>query len=702
MKSLTTRIFTIWLYAGALLCPFLAIAETENPDNHSQITTLNTLNLTALELQWIKDHPVVLYSDDVSWQPFVHLNKNKQLEGMSPEFLKHIQKLTGINFKFVPVNSWKKVISLIKNKQITLVLATIATPERKEFVDFSEPYFSSKLAIVTGPDYSYIQQLDELHGKTVVVPASYSTVNYLRANHPQINLKLVSSIDQAFNAVLGGEADAFLGTLAITIYRLQKSRYTTLKISGTIDQNTEVRFMIAKGNNELVSIINKALAKISPKNKQMIINNWFGVKVEQGINPFIIWKILFTASIILFFTMMWITKLRKEIRLRKDAERNLTVAREEADFANNAKSEFLANMSHEIRTPMNAIVAFSDLLAETPLNVEQNQYLASIKVGSSGLLRIINDILDISKIEAGKIAIQNEPVNITNLCNELEQLFIAPMQEKHLTFSIDIQPTCPQTVMSDKYRLMQILINLIGNAHKFTSKGFVKLKIYSVPTNTLSTVDLKIEVSDTGVGIVQQEQTIIFDHFIQNKKSMANSLGGTGLGLSISKKLAEKMNGSLTLTSEFNIGSCFTLTLHNMEVTTLHAPVITEVKDIQFSKACVLVVDDIKTNRIILQKYLSKYPFKIIFAENGQQAINTALAEKPDLILMDLRMPIMDGYEAAHIIKETLDTYIVAVTASALDDEASVNKRKIFDAFLRKPIRHNDLLNSLDELLNSN
>lgn len=677
----------------------LISAKVENIGTQLNSELSNQLELTDSEVKWIKDHPVVYYSDDVSWPPFVYLTEDKTLDGISPEFLEQVRKLTGINFEFVYLETWNQVITHIQRKNISLVLATIATPERDWFADFSDPYYTSKMAVITGPEYSYIQSLDELHGKTVAAPKGYYSVNYLQANHPQINIRLVDSRDQAFAAVFNGEVDAYLGSLAVAIYQLKNSPFTTLKISGSFDVISEVRFMVAKGNPELVSILNKALKNIPAHNKRVIINSWFGVDLEQGIDPSIIWKILIISSVVLLIAVLWITQLKKEVLLRKAVEQKLIVAREEADNANMAKSNFLANMSHEIRTPMNAVFAFSELLADTPLNEEQSQYLNSIKVGSSGLLHIINDVLEISKIEAGKINIENKPTNILKLCDDVNQLFIAPMREKNIVFSLDIPESCPESVKIDGHRLRQIMINIIGNAHKFTSKGFVKLKVAITPTNKSSKIDLRIEVSDTGVGIEKDRQALVFDHFVQNEIAQENPLGGTGLGLSISKKLAELMNGSLTLTSEINVGSCFTLTLRDLEITKSEKAIILDQEQAPFANATILIADDIETNRIILQKYLSSYPFEILFAEDGQQAIDIAIAEKPDLILMDVRMPVMNGYESAKIIKQQLETIIVAVTASALDDSESVNKREVFDDYLRKPILRKELIASLSKLL---
>lgn len=703
-ESLVISIYTVnnitSLVSKAILILLISIQPlTTSAQEISSHTTLPAIQFTQAELEWIKTNPIVYYSDDVSWQPFVYLNKRKELEGISPEFLAHIQKLTGINFQFVYSEKFSDVIERIKKREIHLALATIQSTERDKFADFSQPYFTSKLAIVTNKSYSYIQQVSELYGKTVTAPKSYYTVDYLKENHPEIKIKLVEDVDAAFEAVFRGEADAFLGTMAVSIYRLRNSQYKSLKISGSIDIVSDVRFMVAKGNHELVSILNKALNTISPSDQRTILNNWFGVQIEQGIDPSVIWKIVLIFGSIIALSLLWISQLKREVNLRKAAEVNLIVARKEADKANAAKSEFLANMSHEIRTPMNAVFGFSELLSSTKLNQEQRQYLEAIQGGSSGLLHIINDVLEISKIEAGKVIIDFIPTDLTKLLYDIERLFLPSMKDKNLHFKLEINPKCPKAIITDPNRLRQILINLIGNALKFTAKGFVHLKVSPLDLEPLNYLSIRFDVIDSGIGVEEERQEQIFDHFIQDSNSTDNKLGGSGLGLSISRKLAEKMNGEISITSQLNKGSCFSLTLNQVEVSKMPIQTMVEIEDYKFPSATILIVDDVETNRIILKKFIEAYNFTVIIAENGEQAIELSKQHSPELILMDIRMPNMDGYTAAERIRQLINTKIIAVTASALEDTQSMNQKEVFDDFLRKPILRKKLLASIHKLL---
>jgi len=699
LKSLLNRLAKISFAAGFLVFASITSSQVDTINLFQQTDLQVPPTFTEVEKKWLADNPVVYFSDDASGQPFAYIDKDNKLTGISVDFLNHIQKHTGIQFELFPSDTWLQVLTKIKEKKITLALAAIKTQERSKFADFSVPYFSSKMAFVTGEEYSYIQRAEELYGRTVAIPVGYYTVDYLRKNHPQIRIKLVDTLEQAFAAVSDGEADAFLGTLAVAAFRLRNSKYSSLKISGTIDEETEIRYIIAKGNEPFVSIVDKIFTRITDHDKRAIINNWFGVKIENGIAPETIWKIIFIAGTIILLALIWIRQLKKEVFLRKKTERKLILSREEAYTANRAKSEFLANMSHEIRTPMNAVIAFSDLLSDTPLSTEQKEYVESIKVGSSGLLHIINGVLEISKIEAGEVNIEYAPTSLSQLSDRLTKLFSASMNEKNINFSIEISDNCPERFITDVHRLQQILINLIGNALKFTSEGYIKLNISAIVSSSSSNISLIFELSDTGIGIAQERQNLVFEQFIRCKNSEDNPLGGTGLGLSISKKLSEALGGSLSLTSEVDVGSCFTLKLNNIKIDDSQTRSSEKIRNIEFKKAKILIVDDIETNRIILEKYLSPFPFKILHAENGQHAVELALSEKPDLVLMDIRMPIMDGYEATENIRKEIDTYIIAVTASALEDEESKDKKKLFDVYLRKPVLRDDLIETLESLL---
>ena len=375
-------------------------------------------------------------------------------------------------------------------------------------------------------------------------------------------------------------------------------------------------------------------------------------------------------------------------------------AKDEADSANKMKSEFLANMSHEIRTPMNAIIGFTDILEKKLQDPVNKNFAKSVQDSSKILLSIINDILDISKVEAGKLNLEYLPTDIRDLTHEINTIFSHKIKAKALKFNIIINKDVPETLILDEIRTRQIIFNLLSNAIKFTIEGEITLTITSAQNIESNRTKLIIEVQDTGIGIEESEQESIFTSFSQHSNQSNKEYGGTGLGLSIVKQLVELMGGKITLRSKRDVGSTFIVTLENVLISTEKISLSKmDLKEVLFEEATVLIADDIELNRELIKEYLKETPLKLLEAKDGQEAVDIAKSNRVDVILMDIKMPNKNGYEATKEIKKFQKLPIIAVTASVLFSQES-KKNKIFDTFLQKPLRKHILIDALSQYIN--
>jgi signal transduction histidine kinase/CheY-like chemotaxis protein len=395
----------------------------------------------------------------------------------------------------------------------------------------------------------------------------------------------------------------------------------------------------------------------------------------------------------------------------------LTIAKEQAEKANQAKSIFLASMSHELRTPLNAVLGFSQLMQNDPnATTDQKESLNIINHSGKHLLNLINNVLDISKIEAGRVFLEESPTDLYQLVQEVKSLIYVSVHEKGLTFTLEQSPNLPRYVIADENKLRQMLFNLIGNAIKFTEEGGVTLKIEYAPlkaedwkredsSDPSTYINIHISVIDTGPGIREEDRERVFEPFVQLGATLS-SKSGTGLGLAICKQYVELMGGKIRVNGTPGKGSIFLVDL----------PLVVVALDAisggnQMGRAIgmeaeqhyrLLIAEDQVDNRILLRKLLEPFNFDLREATNGKEAVTIAELWHPDLIFMDIRMPVMDGLEAASLIRASKtgsQTRLIAITAHAFKEERQPILAAGFDDFIRKPYKDNEIFESLSKHL---
>ena len=523
------------------------------------------IRLTAAEQAWIAEHRNLRLGIDQTWPPFEFFDEKGVYRGMAADYINLLNERLGLSMNAVSGLTWAQVEASARDRALDVISCLTETPERGKSLQFTQPYLSFPMVVIMRADAPLLTDLADLRDKQVVVVEGYAIHQYLREQAPEIPVRTVKVPLDGLRTVSLGQADAYIDNLAVATHLIQSHHLTNLKVAAPATQwSDELRLGVRSDWPQLVTILNKGLASITAEEHAAIRRKWLSVRYDYGVNPADVrrWGMyagILTALLITLFLLRnrylhrWNARLSAEIEERLAAECR-------AEAANEAKSEFLANMSHEIRTPMNGVIGMTHLLRFTELTPTQQDYLESLELSAANLLSLISDILDLSKIEAGKVELEYTDFSLRQAISDLVATQIAHAYEKRLQIIPQVADEIPQLVSGDQLRCKQILLNLLNNAIKFTDQGSITIRAGMVAQSEGQLV-VRLTVTDTGIGMTPEVLQRVFASFEQADNSTTRKYGGTGLGLSISRQLAELMGGRIWAESVPGVGSSFHLEL---------------------------------------------------------------------------------------------------------------------------------------------
>ena len=638
--------------------------------------------------------------------------QDDEWQGISIDVLEELEKLTGMSFGFINsrTDEWETLLTMLETGVVAIITELIRSPAREgKFLWIDEPYemdYYALLSSVEFPDIAF-SQVASCRVGLLEGTAQAEVFEVLFPNHP--NTVLYSNTLDAFDALERGEVDLVMMTrnllLSVTNY-MERAGY---KANLILDRQYESLFGFNRDEVVLHSVINKAMPLID---SNAIVGNWtrrvfdYRGKMARAQMPYMTMMLVLLVIVLVLLLILFVRNRQMGKRLEATVRRRtqeLEVQTQRAQVASNTKSDFLARMSHEIRTPLNAIMGMTEIAKRSETMEKVSEHLGKITTASDHLLGILNDVLDMSKIESGKFVLSYEPFALQEAMEEVANIITQRCEDGKISFDAEFNDAVEQDVIGDKLRLKQVLINLLGNAVKFTpAGGEIEFRVTAFASAN-GGLHVEFMVRDTGIGMTDKQMEKLFVAFEQADSSIAARFGGTGLGLTISQSLVKMMDGAITVSSVFGEGSIFAFAI-DMEKTTIERKLHRDPDIIpSLGNKRILLVEDVDINRMILIELLSDTDLKIDEAVDGQDALNIMTAAPEghyDLIFMDIQMPKLNGYQATEAIRKLKRADIkalpiVAMTANAYKEDIDRAIKSGMNGHLSKPININEVLATL-------
>jgi len=706
-----------------------ALLAAEEPNYLSSLSSrYYSVSVTArafsqAEREWIDTHSSLNVGYLENYLPYSDTDPEGNVTGVVKDMIPDIMKTLGIPETKVTFTGYRSYDDMIADMASGVI--DVAFPvggglyySEENGIYQTNPVVSAPTALICRSEFSA-----ETASRFAVNENNRMQYYYVRTNHPDAEIVFFPSIEECLDAVLSGkvECTTLNGLRANEI--LKNRKYEGLSIRQS-SHNDDRCFGVKIGNEGLLKLLNRGINVLGSDYAQNISYRYAGRLYSYSFTDMIrdhmaaVGLILLAiAALIVFLLVRDVRRTKKEVGEKEAARQELEAKNNElaesqkalsdaliaAEDANNAKTAFLNNMSHDIRTPMNAIVGFTALATSHIDNKEKVlDYLEKISVSGQHLLSLINDVLDMSRIESGKVTIVETDVHLPDVIRDLQAIIELNISSKHLELSVDTQSVIHADIITDKLRLNQVLLNILSNAIKFTpSGGSISFRVLEKPSPVEGIADFEFRIKDNGIGMSEEFREIIFEAFTREKTSTVSGIQGTGLGMAIAKKIIEMMGGSITVQSAEGEGSEFIVKLP-CKISSVSAKQDAVLKPQEmdapaslpdFSGKRVLLVEDNELNQILAENILTGAGLDVDIAGDGTEAVEkvkSAAAAYYDVILMDIQMPLMDGYEATKQIRaleepDKAAIPIIAVTANAFDEDRQAAEAAGMNAHLAKP-----------------
>ena len=685
--------------------------------------------LSEAEKEWMREHDFLHVGYLNHYLPYSDTGSDGSADGMIKELVPEIIERLGIGSLAVDYTGYDSYDKMIEDMG-TGVIDTAFPVGGGLYYSEENGIYQSKAVVSASMELVFQGEYSEDKTASFAVNENNKMqYYYIRTHYPEAEVLMYPSIEECLNAVMTGKAGCTTlnGLRANDI--LKNSLYDSLSMIQLV-QDDDRCFGVEIGNEGLLKLLNRGLTivgedyalNLAYRYTDGLYTATFGDLIKEHLALFIIIIVAAAALAVLFF--VWDSKRSKKEMLAKEASRAqleeknaelaesqeaLSLALAAAEHANRAKTTFLNNMSHDIRTPMNAIVGFTALAASHADNKEQVQdYLAKISVSSQHLLSLINDVLDMSRIESGKVVIEETEVHLPDLIHDIRSIIQANITAKQQEFFIDTQDVRSEDIITDKLRLNQILLNILSNAIKFTpEEGTISLRVIEKPCTVPGKACFEFRIKDNGIGMSEEFRQTIFEPFTRERTSTVSGIAGTGLGMAITKNIVDMMGGTIEVNSSEGKGSEFIVNLSfKLAVTQTSCEPLPEEKT-DFTGKRILLAEDNEMNRQIAIAILEGSGFLVETAEDGTEAV-AMMEEKAegyyDVILMDIQMPKMDGYEASRQIRamdnpKKAQIPIIAVTANAFEEDRQNAFAAGMNGHLAKPYDVPKMMETLGEIL---